>query len=613
MRKFFHRCFVGVNDEQDLINTKHNTTIIKIGDEMVYSSFLLKLSEDVISDQIIPYFDAKTLISFAGVCSEWRRIVKSTKVKGVQCISVQYNASNLMFQSLTETQISGLTKGDLNEIFSEFSFDGHIGRKFKENVTFQRPMFKRLFNSKKIESLTLQSTNIITKDIPSRHISPLTSLKLIDVDVKIEQLRIICNRLDNLTELTLIGTNIDKRAGQIISNSKLKNLTHLTIGDNIGSEGAEYILNSNKLRNLKKLEFVDVMRALKKLEKYCLVNHVSPIDPTKFPILCSFTSNSHFLSKEGIMNVLNSGISWKELTFVSCTRPFDDNCLLYINKITSIEKLCLDNPYHMISSSTCKYLSSLQNLTHLEISVDNDGFIELCNIEPNNLKHFCNYGSETSEISEHTIQQFCDTFQNLTFLKLNNTKLGPGCMYHISQLPNLTDLRLERTNVDTESIKHISSMNLLKSLTLGSAVSCEELRYLCHGNLINLKTLIFSCLRPAASPEIRAFDGMDAAYLSVSNFPKLTYLSIEYGLFQYNNFMKNLASGSSLKHLKHLELYTSRYDEPSLLAIMNNLCPQYLTILRQSNLNYEKMRKKTASPTKIVFYEGVADKFISLQ
>ncbi|KAG2378699.1 hypothetical protein C9374_007847 [Naegleria lovaniensis] len=239
-------------------------------------------------------------------------------------------------------------------------------------------MFKRLFNSKKIEFLTLQSTNIITKDIPSKRISPLTSLKLIGVHVKTEQLRIICNRLKNLTELTLIGTHIDQRAGQIISNSKLKNLTQLTIGDFIGSESAE-----------------------------------------------------HYLSKEGIMNVLKSGISWKELTFVSSER-YD----------------------HMICSSTCKYLSHLQNLAHLEIGVDNDGFIELCNFEPNNLKHFCNYASETSEISEYAIQKFCDTFQNLTFLKLRNTKLGPGCMYHISKLPNLTDLQLERTYVDTESFKH---------------------------------------------------------------------------------------------------------------------------------------------------------------
>ncbi|KAG2387818.1 hypothetical protein C9374_001412 [Naegleria lovaniensis] len=287
--------------------------------------------------------------------------------------------------------MSGLVHGDLNELFSEFSFVGNIGRKGNDNVTFKQSVFKRLFNSKKIESLTLHSTNVITKDIPSRQVSSLTNLKLINVSVSMENLRIICNRLESLTELTLIGNDIDQRAGLILANSKLKNLTHLTIGNKIGSEGAEHLLTTNKLKRLKKLEFTDPIGTTFQTDGF--IEYVPLIDCSKFPDLCSFTSCRHLLSKEGIMNVLNSGISWKELTFIGC-RSFDDDCILRIGKITSIEKLCLEDycgiPYIGFSISY-EYLSSLQNLTHLEISVDNNGLLELCKIEPNNLKYFCNY------------------------------------------------------------------------------------------------------------------------------------------------------------------------------------------------------------------------------
>nr|CAG4712905.1 unnamed protein product [Naegleria fowleri] len=591
MSKFFTYCFVDENLDQHDSNEPIDTI-----------TSLLKLSKEIISDHIIPYFDEKTIISFAGVCSEWRRIVKTTKVKGVQCFSVHYSASNFMFQSLNE--MSGLIKGDLNEIFSEFFIHGKVGNK---NVTFERSVFKRLFNSKKVESLTLESTNIITKDIPSKHCSTLTNLKLINVEVSEENLRILCTRLERLTELTLIGNNIGKRAGLILSNSKLKNLTHLTIGNGVGNEGAEFLLTSDKLRNLKKREFVEIAGPYIDGS----VKHVPRIDSSKFPSLCCFTSRRHLLCKEGIMNVLNSGIPWKELSLISC-ETLDDDCLLHISKITSIEKLCLAEPFDGRTSclKAYKYLSSLQNMTHLEIRSDNDGLLELCNMKTNNLKHFCNYRSQTtSEVSEYAIQKFCDTFLNLTFLKFYNNNLGSGCMCHISKLPNLIDLQLDRTNVNMKDIKYISRMNHLKSLVFGSPISCEGMRDICDGSLINLTTLIFTY-----SSNARKFEEIDGSYLSTSNFPKLTYLSISNGLFAMNNFLVNLASGSSLKHLKHLELLTDLFHEQTLLDIVNHLCPRYLTIYRNYALNYEELRKKITSSTKIIFYEEFqSDKFISLQ
>ncbi|EFC37617.1 predicted protein [Naegleria gruberi] len=528
---------------------------------------ILQLSQDILCNVIIPYCNSHTLIAFAGVCSEWRRIVKESDTRGIKCVNVKHKSARYRFESLNdEEEMSGLMKGDLLQIFSQMEI--RTFPEFEETIFLNRSFFKKLFNSKKLELLTLQNTNIITIIIPAKDISPIITLKLISVQMEVENLRTICTNLLNLTDLTLIDNGLDYKATLVLTKSKLTRLTHLTLRNRIGDEGVNQLLTQpGNIRTLKHINFV--ARPPESSQKDN-ISYIAPINSSMLPNLESFSIDLE-MSTKSIMNVLNSGNSWRELTFFHS--HLNSECMKQIGKIHTLQKLCFQSKLEVDLPYRC-LLPLQNNLTHLEIGpVDNNTFSELSEGNFVNLKYLCILNTKQgNEIDEYVIRKFCEKVQNLTYLELRRVVMKSGCMNHISQLSKITDLRIIQTHIDSEEMKYLSRMSNLTTLYLGSEITFDGISYLCNGNLLNLHTLKFTRV-PSGKFK---YDSKFTSSLAHSNFPKLRYLSFYYEFDIYATDM--LHSGPSLKNLIHLELYwVDLTITPILVPIVNNLAPKYLT------------------------------------
>ncbi|KAG2385699.1 hypothetical protein C9374_003514 [Naegleria lovaniensis] len=438
------------------------------------------IDANIITYHIIPYLNQYDVIRFAGVCSSWRSIVKSSR-------------HDLTFRLIFER--FGLSKRKLPNKFGDvfLLFDKvYIG-----SFTVNKSHLYSIFTSPKIATLTLN--NISTIQFISN--ASLTELNVINVKLSSNDVKAISKHFPSLKSLKLEHNNCngEKLIKIILQTPLSEKLESLIISSKrFTSKGINNLFQPNVcLSNLKVL-------SLNLTDQYSDMEIVSinNFDSSRFPKLHSLELVNIDLDIMSLKGILNSGIQFYtlKLFFTERFALFSQNGSQFslIDKIPSLHEISIqlssinsfcskasENTKHQITDHVLRYLTSY-NTQHLCLPYCNSSHIvNICD-SIDDLKTFmvCD-----GNIDTNSLELFCDKFSTLTTLDMRECNIGSG-VKHITKLKHLTTLHIGTWDISSEGAKYIFMMETLTDLSLiNYQISNTDLKHFAKGKLRNLKIL----------------------------------------------------------------------------------------------------------------------------
>ncbi|KAG2381381.1 hypothetical protein C9374_006370 [Naegleria lovaniensis] len=461
------RCFFPVKEYLEVAENNRNHSII---------------DANVISYHIIPYLNQNDVIRFAGVCSSWRSIVKSSQHDTT--FRLAFELYDLSKQKLPNKF------GDVFLLFDKV---------YIECFTVTKSHLYSIFTSTKISTLTLRYVSAV------QFISnaSLTELNVTNDKPSLNEVKAISKHFPSLKSLKLCYPNYyngDKLIKIILQSPLSEKLESLTISsEGFTSKGFNNLFQPNVcLSNLKVLSLEIVHRYITDTE----IVSINNFDSSRFPKLRSLEFVNIDLDIMSLKRILNSGIQFYTLKLFITERialsSQNGSQFSLIDKIPSLHEIiihlspfnCFDSEAsestkHQITDHVLHYLTSY-GTQHLCLPYCNSSHIvDICDTI-DDLKTFivCD-----GNIDTNSLELFCDKFSTLTTLDIRECNIGSSVKY-ITKLKHLTTLHVGIWDVSSEGAKYIFMMETLTDLSLiNYKISNTDLKHFAKGKLRNLKTL----------------------------------------------------------------------------------------------------------------------------